>query len=303
MHKQRLAISVVELLVVLGIVAALIALILPAVQMARATALHLECSNQLKQLGTALHHYASQRSGRIPAIDGPHPPEGGGLFFALLPYVEHGSYYDDVKAKRRSLSSEYTMRQYLCPVDPSRALHTSPHGNASYSANAWVFSSASNERKPDGGLTSTLRPLHLNEVHDGLSHTIGFAEHFSHVHNTQFDWFHVSEPFTYSIYTQRRASFADYYPGTRPYDPRRDDVYPITSGNPPTSVGSIPELTFQVRPRLDMADPRIPQTGHVSGMPVLMMDGRVVTLRRGVAPELFWGLVTPRGGETVELPD
>jgi len=207
---------------------------------------------------------------------------------ALLPYIEHGTYYEDLIHGRRPYSGDYYMKPYVCPVDPT--LRGQDYGNMSYAANGQVFAG---------------KLLSVHNISDGLSYTAAFAEHYSYTMTFKCDWgvsssVLFSTPFSLLI---RRPSFADFIPGSRPYDPLKDDVYPVTSGNPPVSRGSIPELTFQVRPRIEEADPRIPQTGHPGGMPVLMLDGRVIMMRKGTAAEVFWGLVTPRGGEAVDLPD
>jgi prepilin-type N-terminal cleavage/methylation domain-containing protein len=74
--------TIIELIIVIGIIGLLAALLLPAVQAARESARATQCFNNLRQIGVALHNYHESHSCLPPAVTwngGPGEPLGGGV--------------------------------------------------------------------------------------------------------------------------------------------------------------------------------------------------------------------------------
>jgi prepilin-type N-terminal cleavage/methylation domain-containing protein/prepilin-type processing-associated H-X9-DG protein len=93
------AFTLVELLVVIAIIGILVALLLPAIQAARESARRMTCSNNLKQMGIALHGYHDSKKQFPIGVAGgrvSRPEEGYGWAVALLPYLEEQTLYDQM---------------------------------------------------------------------------------------------------------------------------------------------------------------------------------------------------------------
>jgi prepilin-type N-terminal cleavage/methylation domain-containing protein/prepilin-type processing-associated H-X9-DG protein len=133
----RGAFTLVELLVVIAIIGLLVALLLPAVQTAREAARRMQCSNNLRQLGLALHSYADAfkkfpyasnfadaiaQCGDYTAVSMPH--QSGN--FALLPFLEQKPLFDrlnsgqslDSGAANRNLLRGQFLSVFTCPSSP-----------------------------------------------------------------------------------------------------------------------------------------------------------------------------------------
>jgi type II secretory pathway pseudopilin PulG len=112
----------VELLVVFAIIGSLIALLLPAVQAAREAARRMQCSNNLKQIGLALHNYHTAHD-KLPYGANFGPAKGGTWAAFILPYLEQQNVYDEFDfnvqiwhANNQSAVSR-VISAYICPSD------------------------------------------------------------------------------------------------------------------------------------------------------------------------------------------
>jgi prepilin-type N-terminal cleavage/methylation domain-containing protein/prepilin-type processing-associated H-X9-DG protein len=99
--RLRRAFTLVELLVVVAIIGVLVALLLPAVQAARAAARRSECASNMRQIGLAIHQYCDTHRGRFP-------------------FIVHGEDSRTGKARTKDDSWIYSLAPYLESVDKVR---------------------------------------------------------------------------------------------------------------------------------------------------------------------------------------
>jgi prepilin-type N-terminal cleavage/methylation domain-containing protein len=130
MFKSRLStrsgFTLVELLVVIAIIGILIGLLLPAVQAAREAGRRMQCQNNLKQIGLAMHNYHDVHK-TLPFASGYNyagPANTGTWAAFILPYLEEQSVYDLFNfdypmwnaLNQRAVTT--VVATYLCPSDP-----------------------------------------------------------------------------------------------------------------------------------------------------------------------------------------
>lgn len=151
---MRKAFTLVELLVVIAIIGILVGLLLPAVQSAREAARRMSCSNNMKQIGLAMHNYESAFRTMPPALFGADPrkgeptgedDDGFGWLVALLPFVEQQNLYMEINPNGHyGVLGNQTIRDVFYPGFPT------PHpGGATIVSTYRCPSSALEDRVPE----------------------------------------------------------------------------------------------------------------------------------------------------------
>ncbi len=197
MKNWRKAFTLIELLVVIAIIGALIGLLLPAIQKLREAANRIQCQNNLKQIGLALHNYHDANRLFPPgATTANYAPNAVGSGYPchvlLLPYVEQDNLFRSINLRVPASDASNTAIQarvvpvFLCPSDATNNVPAGQAGN-NYRANFGVSilnAYGSSDTKgvnakmppPDGGFFVDSRYT-VADLADGSSNTAALSEH------------------------------------------------------------------------------------------------------------------------------
>ena len=188
--RSRRGFTLIELLVVIAIIAILIGLLLPAVQKVREAAARLQCQNNLKQLGIAMHSH-HDALGYFPS-GGTIPWAGDGWAIQVLPYIEQGNIATQITVNA-SLGFNNNINTFFCQ---SRRSNSTPRpyarGLIDYAAatpadavnswdqfwygNIWAVPTGSNYR---GVIVRAVTPTtrsNMAGITDGTSNTLLLAD-------------------------------------------------------------------------------------------------------------------------------
>jgi prepilin-type N-terminal cleavage/methylation domain-containing protein/prepilin-type processing-associated H-X9-DG protein len=197
MDRRRVSgFTLVELLVVIAIIGILVGLLLPAVQSAREAARRMSCSNNLKQLGLALHNYESTYK-KFPmggTLDSDFSVQA-----RLLPFLEQSNLQNLLDFTQPAFTGGFSAKipnpafapafalplsVFLCPSDPAPSVTTvSVSGSTySYGGNNYMASFGSGTRTNNDfrwrtdGIVYQHSAVRIGELTDGTSNTVAFSE-------------------------------------------------------------------------------------------------------------------------------
>ncbi len=186
--QSRRGFTLIELLVVIAIIAVLVGLLVPAVQKVREAANRMSCSNNLKQMGLALHNYHGT-SGCLPSG---RDAMSISAHAWLLPHLEQDGIYKQIdftqlwNTPANATARAAVVKTFLCPSDSFNSIPAGWAGN-NYRVNQgsgllWGLPpSAAGD--PNTGMPAPNGPFFINsktrltDITDGTSNTAAISEH------------------------------------------------------------------------------------------------------------------------------
>ena len=286
--RRNSGFTLIELLVVIAIIAVLIALLLPAVQQARAAARSLQCKNNLKQIGLAMHNYHDVHLCFPPAFSNGY----SGWAVAILPQIEGGNLaelYDDDLDWNEGANLDLATQMpgfYECPSNPSAGETLS--GNGFQATDYTVLRNASNHEFHNS-LFQSGATRRIRDITDGLSNTCMVYESAG-----RSSWYvkGVKDPIN-SVYPHSYGT--DVYAWT---DPRNAGwMFDVTvdlnsSGNEVTSVIWSGNEVINVSNWFSA-----PYSFHTGGVQLALADGSVRFMPENVSMEIIEAVTSINGGD------
>lgn len=325
--------SLIELLVVTGLISILLALTIPAVQAAREAARGAACSNNLRQIGLAIHAYHGQSNAFPPAATVSVNPLYDGFFSVqcrILPFMEQANLFNAINMRlgtyppetafglgllsqsevtafeTNKTVSQSSLSTFLCPSDAGAysiagSNYRGNTGVGPYGGTSAEYADSGNGLFPEIGFVTMAR------VPDGLSHTVAFSERVRgsgqpaspDAGRDLYPWrtfiLSADDLLRQCRLTARPGSETFAYSGRWWFWTGRERTL-YNHAQPPN--GRIPDcVAGGSRTAMGMATAR---SRHPGGVNVLMGDGSLRFVSEGIAGNVWRGLGTRNGAELVD---
>ncbi len=313
---RRTGFTLIELLVVIAIIAILVGLLLPAVQKVREAAARAQCTNNLKQIGLAMHNYEGAHGAFPPGRN--QWPKVVSAPARLLAYVEQANLQNLIDPDgtlavggQNDTAGKNRVPLFVCPSDPRNGqVPGSDYFGTNYVAcngTGVAVDTAGNVtaylKIPDGNGVFTQTPVRVLEITDGTSNTAAFSE--STLGTGTAPAGVPTDPQTVRSVILEVPGGGDPTPaacdaGSGAWNPRRGEQwinghYGRTLYNhyyPPNAAGKWDCGNASGNKGLTAA-----RSGHAGGVNVLFCDGSVRFVRDAVPLDVWRALATRSGGE------
>ena len=318
LQNNRKAFTLIELMVVIAIIAMLAALLLPAVQAARATARRSTCANNLRQIGLAMHSFESANKGLPPRRYGPSwtpaAPNKGycGWGAVILPYLElkniqrlyqyDYNFYDTQNAEAIAKG----IAVYSCPAtqpnrsmtvcDPTQTITgTGIAGDyfAPNSVSAWWFPDSATNTAYSANTETAMadnRCKALSEITDGLSCTLLVTEQAGRP-----DWYILGAKQLATATTPNKVTAT--INGTQ-YSQSNPAWWGCWASYQVFSVWTYADdgITQNGNNTINMNNSQGIYSFHSGGANSVFCDGSIHFLAVGMAPQVLGAIITARSG-------
>ena len=327
-RRRHHGFTLVELLVVTAIIALLIALLLPAVQAAKEASRRAACTNNLKQIGLAIHAYHAT-SNMLPFGVGPDDDKTvatvGTLnarryscHTQLLPYLELGAVFNSINFMVapffptisgqalpggalgvNGTAAVTVVAVFLCPSDEDRL--EQPWGHNNYrSCNGSSWSGRSGD-----GFFGQISITRFADVTDGLTNTAAFSERVkgtgdAEVYDHLADLYANPGVWTQDTFGQWCASLSDAQARTLYHDVDGGQNWLEGNMNWTRYNHVLPPGYSSCKNGLTWSGVAMTATSqHPGGVNLLMGDGSARFVKSSVAPAVWRAIATTRGNEVI----
>ena len=181
--QAKSGVTVVELLVVVGLMSLLFAILLPAVQSVREASRRSECTNRVRQLSLAMLNFEAGKQELPSGLTSKFPNPWMTWMAQILPFLDHQNEFNRSASDYKLFPDPFVghlmfqtpLRIFACPSDPNSGLVHETHFNRLVACTNYLGVTGINYEIKGGVLFLDSR-IRLAEVRDGLSNTLLIGE-------------------------------------------------------------------------------------------------------------------------------